>query len=242
MPDPAPKLQCLAAKNDEATVGALSTAPASDYEYYRPYTHPAHPLYNAWVKLPASLVQSLHVPAGFDACVPSARGPPLSLYHHLNHPIPFVDICGLVVGCESKETLAAWSVLVDDGSGIVLEALCKKAQEEEDQWKRGPRNGHGDRKTKIAGPGELVVPPVPGWKGRGWVNGEEVDTRLVEVGRILRVKGRLREWKGNKQVLVERICGCLRLLLTLYQFQLSSAGPWTQELTAILHSRYTHYS
>ena len=173
--------------------------------YYSPTAHHLHPLHNTWLKLTARQIQALHVPSSFHSTVFSPNGPPLSLYHLLNHPIPFVEVCGPVVGVEFVEKVNAWSVLVDDGSGVLLEVLVRKGTEEEESWLGSFRSGS---KGRIAGPGELIVPPVPEWRGRGWVGGEEVDIRLVEVGRVLKVKGRVREWRGSKQVVVERICRC----------------------------------
>ena len=192
---------------EEAAAASPSAMPSLTYDYYPAYAHSAHPLHNTWFKLPATVFQSLHVPPGFDSSITSPTGFTLPLYHLLNHPVPFADVCGLVVGCNLKENLGIWSILVDDGSGEVLEVLCRKAREEEDDfWRFGGKDRASGGKARVAGPGELIVPPVPEWKGRGWIGAEVVDMRQVQVGRVLRVKGRPREWRATKQLLVERIC------------------------------------
>ena len=173
-------------------------------EIYPVYAHPVHPLHNAWIKLPASLIQKLYIPRGFEASNTSRLGPALPLFHYTNHPVSFVHICGVVVGLDFSDFWDAWIIQVDDGSGFILQALCRKAREED--LANAPHRAGG----KLARHGELIKPLLPDWKGRGWTGYEEVDTRVVQVGKVLRVKGKIREWKGRKQVLAERVCECIQ--------------------------------
>ena len=219
-------------------------APTLTYEYYPAYAHPAHPLRNKWLKLPVSAIQTLYVPSGFTYFTIPETKFTLPAYHLLNHPVYYVDVCGLVVGCgfrEDKKHAKYWTILLDDGSGEVLHALCKKATEEEEPNPRraGGKNAAESGKLRLAGPGELIAPLVPSWKGRGWTGGEEVDMRSAEVGRVLRVKGMVREDWGKKQLHVERICGC-RSTRTSYYVPFYSASAKEPMLT-ILHSSCPHH-
>ena len=199
MPNPP---SCTSRRAAAVLRSATKTSAPVPLTYYPATQHHLHPLHNSWLKLPASVIQTLHVPDGFHSTILSENSATLSLYHHINHPVPFVDVCGLIVGCEFLALPGCWSLLIDDGSGTVLEVLVRKGTEGEESWLGKVRGGDG----RLAGPGELIAPPVPEWKGRGWVGGEEVDLRKAEVGKVLRVKGRVKEWKGKKQVVAERIC------------------------------------
>jgi hypothetical protein len=194
--------------------------------YYPAYTHSAHPLQNKWVKLPSILIDKLQIPLGYEAShpgiavtggAPSSNTSAFPLFHYLNHPLPYIHVCGIVVSVEYREKLLAWAIQIDDSSGVILEALCKKVIDPllvRSQYGNDPRS----TELHLAGPGQVIKPVVPEWRCCGWLGDEQLDIRTVEVGTVLKIKGRVGLWKRGRQVLVERL-GMLQISCSLISIQ-----------------------
>ena len=194
---------------------------SSSQVLYPPSTHRAHPLHNTWIKVLASLLPHLYVPSGYEAAHPAIGTPDAApsnsteafpLYHYLNHPLPYIAICGVAVGLEYKDYIHGWVLDVDDGSGEVVQMLCRKAQEGPGVvFGRRNRSGNqtigtdGEIRGRMAAPGELISPPVPEWRATGWIGATAIDMRNAEVGNVLKVQGRFSRWKTTPQILVEKL-------------------------------------
>jgi len=120
------------------------------HQIYPAYCFGASPTYNKWVKLTATDVHALRREPGFEIQY---------IHFHLNHPIRFVYLCGVVT---EIEYLNNWFTLItlDDGSGASVECkivhalnreqkggagrVTERAQVAEKLEEEGDNDGDGD--------------------------------------------------------------------------------------------------
>ncbi len=135
-----------------------------------------------------------------------------NIYFHLNHPIKWVRLVGLIV---SFEIISNRFILIfDDFSGTTLELTCirkappptthstttsgVKTAETSEQG-----NGFG-----LYGPSlstEVKLPLAKAGITGITAEGNEVDLSNVDIGSVVKVKGGIGEFRGQKQILLERI-------------------------------------
>jgi hypothetical protein len=108
------------------------------------------------------------------------------LYFHLNHPIRYVRVVGVVVAIDDLfERLAV--VTVDDGSGATIELKIVRTP------RTGPSILSTTSKTtipnvEISSPFEVVV-----------------DSQCLDIGTVVKAKGTITEFRGIKQLDLKRL-------------------------------------
>ena len=197
---------------EENIESSTKEIPLASLRYYPSYTHSAHPLHNEWIKIPASLIRKLHIPPGWGASHPGLgctgaspihSATTFPLFHYLNHPLPFIQICGIVIDMSFNTKLGVWIVQLDDSSGELVDVLIKKVVDPDIPTHQNSKTGLVPR-----GPPILKGAPLPahilGWMGCSWLGNNIFDTRPIEIGVILRVKGRLSTWVNGRHLLLEK--------------------------------------
>ena len=167
--------------------------------------HKSHPLDGAWVKLSAKLIQDLVIPPGWEAShpgidVPGASPhsalPKFALFHYLNHPLPYIQLCGIVVEITEQNDLGFVVLRLDDSSGYLVTALIK-------QWIDTKQEDRSCNPTKVVDileikPSERII------YGCSWLSNSKFDLPSIRIGSVLRIKGRVSLWKLGRQILVEK--------------------------------------
>lgn len=135
-----------------------------------------------------------------------------NLYFHLNHPIKWVRLVGLIVGFEL--ILNRFILILDDFSGVTIELTCvRKAPPPPppNTTSLGIQATHALEEAGSVRPSESILSleaerslAAAGNQGLT-ATGQEVDLSKVDIGSIVKVKGGLGEFRGGKQILLERI-------------------------------------
>ena len=141
-----------------------------------------------------------------------------ALYFYLNHPVRFVRLTGVVVSCEKHENV--WVMELDDGSGAVINVVYRKEQPIHAVPSRTA--GHLNRAAgRNINAGNAATAPetvgttplehgtrsrlheqeaqvaIPGPQG--------VDMAALEVGKVVKVKGTVSVYWGNRQIDLKRM-------------------------------------
>lgn len=148
--------------------------------FYPAYCYKASPTYFAWVKLTAfEIHNTLYTSRGFEG---------QNLFFYLNHPIQFVYLVGVVVSYEDFHE-RRWLLIIDDCSGATIEVTCPKPERRTD----GERGKSTDEQLR---PGATI-------------SAEELarDNTMasVEVGSVIKVKGKVGTFRDIRQIQLERI-------------------------------------
>ncbi|KAF2021053.1 hypothetical protein BU24DRAFT_416727 [Aaosphaeria arxii CBS 175.79] len=147
---------------------------------YPAYCFRISPTYSTWVKLTAADVQALRSEPEFQ----SQR-----IYFHLNHPIRFVRLVGVVVAIEDIN--ARYTILtIDDGSGANIEVKIVRLTPAEYNSVKSPSNTEVDNVDVISHFGVFEV---------------LVDRHRIDIGSVIKVKGTISEFRQQKQVELKRI-------------------------------------
>ncbi|KAL8952159.1 MAG: hypothetical protein Q9222_001913 [Ikaeria aurantiellina] len=118
-----------------------------------------------------------------------------NIYFHLNHPIRWVRLVGLVVAFEVYPNRI--TMTLDDTSGLTIEIFCKKET-----------TGLSMINTMVDHYGTVTLK-----NARKSSDGERVCTtsegkvslQEIDVGSVVKIKGGLSEFRGEKQATLERI-------------------------------------
>ncbi|ORY12856.1 hypothetical protein BCR34DRAFT_481987 [Clohesyomyces aquaticus] len=153
--------------------------PASSCRIYPAYCFPASPTYNAWVKLAAADVQALRSEPEYR----SQR-----IYFHLNHPIRYVNLVGVVVAIDDIN-LKYTVLTVDDGSGATIEVKIIRLSPNVYNAVESPSNTTVSNLNIIVRTGVFEVT----------INGHPVD-----IGSVIKAKCTISEFRGSKQLEVKR--------------------------------------
>jgi hypothetical protein len=113
----------------------------------------------------------------------SVGQPGQDVYFHINHPIKWVRISGVVVAVDERERKHFYTI--DDGSGATLECVVKVA----------PRAAPG---TATAG---AAADPVSNPDS----NTLPIVDAPIDVGHVLDIKGSVGTFRDNKQIRAEKI-------------------------------------
>ncbi|CAF9912421.1 hypothetical protein IMSHALPRED_000311 [Imshaugia aleurites] len=151
-------------------------------KFYPAYCFPLSPTHNTWARLTAADIHALRERTGFEG---------QSLFFHLNHPIKWVRLVGVIVALDLFPT--RWIALLDDSSGALIEITCGRPAPAPTARNENP--------TSLA----------QGWTGldvcsKGvTATGRDVDLSGVDVGTVVKVKGGVGSFRDVRQMLLERI-------------------------------------
>ncbi|KAK4127200.1 hypothetical protein N657DRAFT_566054 [Parathielavia appendiculata] len=147
---------------------------ATKPELYPQYCFHLSPTINRWCHFRISDILALRSHPGFQG---------QDVYFHINHPIKWVRISGVVVAVDEREMRNLYTI--DDGSGATLECLVKSA----------PR----------AAPGTAAAGAATDAKSSSNSNTQPVVDAPIDVGHVLDIKGSVGTFRDNKQIRAEKI-------------------------------------
>ncbi|KAI9714618.1 MAG: hypothetical protein M1828_001155 [Chrysothrix sp. TS-e1954] len=159
--------------------------PRKSAPLYPAHTFSLSPTYHKWVKLTALDLHALvlHLPY-------TGQG----IYHHLNHPIRFVYLCGIVTAIEFPHPRFVIFTL-DDGSGRVVDVKVERF---------APGEKEAD---KVAGSGTIVDGMKVGRECSEVGCGLEhlfLGGEVVRTGTVIKAKGVIETFRGMYQLLLKR--------------------------------------
>ncbi|KAH7396800.1 hypothetical protein DE146DRAFT_51349 [Phaeosphaeria sp. MPI-PUGE-AT-0046c] len=155
-------------------------ASARPYRLYPAYCFASSPTFDAWVKLTAADVQALRSEPEY---------PGQHLYFHLNHPIRYVRLVGVIVAIEDIN-LKYTVLTIDDGSNANIELKIVRIPPD-------------DRKAGIAST-KTTLKTVDVISQFG-VFEVMVDGHRLDIGTVVKAKGTISEFRGIKQLDLKRI-------------------------------------
>ena len=149
-----------------------------------------------------------------------------NLYFHLNHPIKWVRLVGLIVGFEVITN--RFILILDDCSGATIEATCVRkvpgtsltnygvgATYRRDQTEKvDDDEGNGDTKA----PKAMIRIDMRGVTATG----REVDLQEIDIGSVVKVKGGIGKFRGQRQIDLERV--------SVVRSTAEEATAWTENL------------
>ncbi|EAA31107.1 hypothetical protein GE21DRAFT_8619 [Neurospora crassa] len=151
-------------------------------ELYPQYCFHLSPTINKWCHLRAADIVALSSHPGFQG---------QDLYFHLNHPIKWVRICGIVVAIDvygdssSRSRGQIQVITIDDSSGHTIECVIPLPPPAAPSV---PSLGKQERQQQQQPPQCLPL----------------IDSQ-IDIGHILDIKGSLRTFREQRQVKVEKI-------------------------------------
>ncbi|KAF2675718.1 hypothetical protein K458DRAFT_471200 [Lentithecium fluviatile CBS 122367] len=189
------------------------------YRLYPAYCFRVSPTFNAWVRMTAADVQALRTEPDFQS---------QHIYFHLNHPIRFVRVVGVVVAIDDIN-LRYTVLTLDDGSGANIEVKIVRLTTDIYNPAESPSNTTIDNVNVISQPGIFEV---------------TVDHQQVDIGTVINAKATLSEFRGAKQLELKRI----RIVSTTNEEaqawaetavfkQATLSKPW--RLTSVEHKKIT---
>ncbi|KAF2193449.1 hypothetical protein K469DRAFT_550151 [Zopfia rhizophila CBS 207.26] len=152
---------------------------AQKYRLYPAYCFRASPTYNAWVKLTAADVQALRSEPDFQA---------QRIYFHLNYPIRYVRLVGVVVAVDDIN-LKYTVLTIDDGSGATIEIKIIRLTPDIYNAVESPSNTTVDNVNIIVQRGVFEV---------------TVDHHMLNIGTVIKAKCTISEFRGQKQLELKR--------------------------------------
>ncbi|KAI4289349.1 MAG: hypothetical protein L6R35_001376, partial [Caloplaca aegaea] len=121
-------------------------------------------------------------------------------YFHLNHPIRWVRLVGLIVALDVYPNRL--TMTLDDSSGLTIDVFCRKAT----SGAAAPAVSN----TTVECPGAIThnydAKPADGDLIFTTNEGYKVDLKGFDIGSVVKVKGGISEFRGEKQITLERIC------------------------------------
>ena len=165
----------------------MPSPPPPSLTFYPAYCFPFSPIHNTWAKLSAADVHALQERPGFEG---------QNLYFYLNHPIKWVRLVGVIVALDVYPT--RWVMVLDDSSGSTIEVTCGRSAAQVSTEKDKVVNGLillGE--ATHAGEGSRVGTTA---------TGRTLDLMEVDVGAVVKVKGGVKTFRGEKQLVLERLC------------------------------------
>ncbi|KNG44767.1 ob-fold nucleic acid binding domain [Stemphylium lycopersici] len=154
--------------------------PTRPYRLYPAYCFRVSPTFNTWVKLTAADVQALRSDRDFAG---------QHIYFHLNHPIRYVRIVGVVVAIDDIN-LKYTALTIDDGSGATIELKIVRKPSAEKNPVDTSSNTEIDNVCVISRLGIFEV---------------TVDKQPLDIGSALKAKCTISEFRGVKQLDLKRV-------------------------------------
>ncbi|KAI9790437.1 MAG: hypothetical protein M1816_005101 [Peltula sp. TS41687] len=190
------------------------TSPA--LKFHPPHLYPLSPTYSTWVKLTTSDIHNLQPhpsPSHRLLLPPPPPGGhhdtyyPPNIYFHLNHPIRYVRLVGTFISLETYDR--RWLMLLDDFTGgRVVEVVCLKpavaatrgviggaggvagqGQPQQQQGEEEEEEENREQEGDVEGVPRILL-------------SKDVDDLL---GKVVKVKGCIGEFRGEKQVVLKRL-------------------------------------
>ncbi|KAF1957072.1 hypothetical protein CC80DRAFT_491909, partial [Byssothecium circinans] len=150
-----------------------------DYRIWPAYCFPKSHTYKDWVKLTAADVQALRSEPAFQS---------QHIYFHLNHPICYVRLVGVVVAIDDIN-LKYTVLTIDDGSGATIELKIVRLTADIYNAAKHPSNTTVGNVDVVSALGVFEV----------MIGGEQVD-----IGTVVKAKGTISEFRGAKQIELKR--------------------------------------
>lgn len=114
-----------------------------------------------------------------------------NLYFHYNHPIKWIRLVGVIVAVDVYDT--RWIMILDDSSGSTIEVTCRR-----------PKSAVQHAEPTLLPESKPMSVAMTATEGISATD-RTIDLRGVDVGTIVKVKGGLGSFRGEKQILLERI-------------------------------------
>ena len=177
--------------------------------FYPAYCFPLSPTFNSWARLNVADVHALEERPGFEGrstpnvllrpVLPQftdcrSDSPGQNTYFHLNHPIRWVRLVGLVVAFDAIPGLNILTIDDSSGANIELKYSPPKTTSTVDDpiLPVDSRNGRTTEERALDMSGTTAT-------------GRKIDLKGVDIGKVVKVKGGLTKYRGQKQVTLERI-------------------------------------
>lgn len=111
-----------------------------------------------------------------------------NLYFHHNHPIKWIRLVGVIIAIDIYPT--RWIMSLDDSSGATIEITC----------------GRQKPVQTVLPPGDASKARIPDAPTEGHTaTGVRIDLRGIDIGSVVKLKGGIGSFRGEKQILLERI-------------------------------------
>ncbi len=116
-----------------------------------------------------------------------------NIYFHLNHPIKWIRLVGVIVAYDKFPT--RWIMLLDDSSGTLIEVTCGRPTPPNTTTSPNDHNSPSADMAKSTVALEGVTS-----------TGRPIDLSGIDIGTVVKVKGKIGSFRGEKQMHLERIC------------------------------------
>ncbi|KAG8623536.1 hypothetical protein KVT40_008512 [Elsinoe batatas] len=142
----------------------------------------ASPTFNQWCKLSiADAVHSLHEARGFEG---------QNILFHLNHPIQYAYLVGVIVSIDATST-GPTMITLDDGSGVCIDMVVKRDKSSDE-------------------PGTTLTEKVTMGFSSGPLNMVDpsklfLDGTTLQPGMVVKAKGTFSSFRGIRQVELKRL-------------------------------------
>ncbi|KAL9132358.1 MAG: hypothetical protein Q9175_006471 [Cornicularia normoerica] len=163
----------------------MPNPPSFPLTFYPAYCFSLSPTHNTWARLTASDVHALRERTGFEG---------QNLYFHLNHPIKWIRLVGVIVALDILPT--RWIALLDDSSGATIEITCARP---------APKPTTRDASTTSLPEDPRLLSRLDASCKGVTATGRDVDLSGVDVGTVVKVKGGVGSFREMRQMLLERI-------------------------------------
>ena len=177
----------------------MPNQPPTSLTFYSAYCFDLSPTYHEWAKLTAADVHALKEREGFQGALNEKyeiyetksrhAGQTPSVYFHLNHPIRYVRLVGVVVAFDVYEY--RYIMVLDDSSGENIEVTCGRVTEESTDAK--PEAQKAPKGKINAAIGKTTL-------------NNTVSLTGVDIGSVVKIKGCIGSFRGMKQIQLERLC------------------------------------
>jgi hypothetical protein len=141
----------------------------------------ASPTWMQWNRLTAADVHALETRPGFEG---------QDVYFHLNHPMQFFRIAGMIVDINLVGNGRYTMIALDDGSGKCIDAKITMRDPNKDDVAVYPSNTTVDNVNVHV---EMSVPSL------------EVDSKAVDIGSIVKIRGTLSVFRNTRQLELKRM-------------------------------------
>ena len=149
---------------------------------------------------------------------PSSTGQ--NLYFYLNHPIKWVRLVGVIVTFDIHPT--RFIMILDDSSGSTMELTCGRKSPPSKSSEIDARTVDDSWKGWTTAPKKPKEPDAKGVTATGY----DIDLQKIDIGSVVKVKGGIGDFRGQRQLLLERI--------SVMQTTTEEAVVWA-ETTAFKH-------
>ena len=157
------------------------TATSSEHQIYPKRYFDASPTWFQWNRLTATIMHALREERGFEG---------QNIYFHLNHPICYVRLVGMVVDIEITGSGRYILISLDDGSGACIEIKTSFRVVKEGDEAEYPSNTVVDNLDVDVG---LGVPTLC------------IDKKPINIGTVIKAKGTIDTFRKTRQLKLERL-------------------------------------